>query len=374
MTLEHIYKEGIDKINKIYDIFKDYFGEDRVDLQNIITLEEVKDKGGEYYLNNLTSSESPFIIVHFPLVTVRNEYNQSVEIKNLWAKVSLTFKGRIMYGFSLNRTHYPVLHWMADYMHSHVSGIYKSNLTVFSSPCLGEGPIKSTITSLGYNYSEELWLLFCRELDVYVGVESIAGVPYRKMANIAEAANNRNSVYISDFTSDVRFNVPRAFKHIIDGFIPYIISSRKLKFNYCNGIFNIAMDYFDYHLTISNLFIEWFNDYYNNVDNSITLNTLRENEIIIPVNISGRKIYKHKNSVRVELNSVENTKILTFKGKDILLEIDYDNIHLEEASHVLNKLLSNKILRIILMIINYKYGRKENKENTASCVSIEYLL
>ena len=38
------YDEGVAKIHRVYDIFKDFFGEDKVDIQNMYTLQEVKDR------------------------------------------------------------------------------------------------------------------------------------------------------------------------------------------------------------------------------------------------------------------------------------------------------------------------------------------
>ena len=67
---------------------------------------------------------------------------------------------------------------------SHVHGIPFNRFTDFKSPCLGSGPIKSTVATLALGYDEAIRQLFCLELDKYVRVESIAGIPYRYLEKI----------------------------------------------------------------------------------------------------------------------------------------------------------------------------------------------
>ena len=54
-------------INDVYEVFKEYYGEDRVDLQN-----------------------NERILVHFPRVTVTNENDQSVEVTDLYIRTKIT--------------------------------------------------------------------------------------------------------------------------------------------------------------------------------------------------------------------------------------------------------------------------------------------
>lgn len=351
------YTEGIEKINKIYEVFKDYYGEERVDLQNIMDKQDFLAK------STIRDAEYPFIIVHFPEVTVTNENNDSVLVKDLWAKVIITFNGKIHSGFSLNRSTYQYSHWVSDYMHSHIPGIPKTNITTFLSPCLGSGPIKNTIASLAGHFDEALWSLFCRELDVYTRTESLSGGPYRRMTNIGSAERS-NYHYITDFDINIAYTYDNFELGNLKRFILYLIDKDVLKFNFDNGTYSLAMDWYDYYITISDVFIEWYNKMYNEREMSHTLEDLISMEIIVPVEIRDRHIFK-ATGVSAISQSMSRTRVLRFKGHDVLLHIEpaetADDVHIY---HVLNKYISANILRTLLTIINYKYGRENTESAT----------
>ena len=348
---EKAYEEGINKINKVFEIFKDYFTEERVDLQNVISFDTYRTK------NSLTEEHFPFIIVHFPEVTIINEHDDSTLLKNLWAKVQINFEGKIVSGFSLNRSTYQYTHWVSDYMHSHISGIPKDDVSRFISPCLGSGPIRDTIASLAGHYDESLWYLFCRELDVYTRTESLTGGPYRRMVNIGNI--NSTSGYIYSFSNPTNYHIPWIEDKLSD-FITYLINKNVLSFNYSNNTYSIAMNYYDYYITISNVFIEWYNTRFNEKIYRDSLSVLLDSDVIVPVKIINGEIRRLNNSSNHRIERLNGRKVLTFKGNDILLEIEAPLIEETDISYLLNVNLATSILRTILAIINYKYGRQTN--------------
>lgn len=364
---EKAYNEGIEKINSIYEVFKDYYDESRVDLQNIVDIDTFK---SHYRVteNDIIADDSnyiPFIIVHFPEVTVTNEFDDSVLIKDLWAKVKVTFKGTIVSGFSLNRSTYTKAQWDSDYMHSHISGIPKHNIENFLSPCLGTGPIKDTISSLSIVNDLALWSLFCRELDVYTKTESISGVPYRRMSNIG-THNVNGIILINDWFYNITFSYNIVSNDFWKDFITYLLNKDILKFNYINNTYGIAMSGYEYYITISNVFIEWYNDKFNKKEYSMSMGDLIDKKIIIPVHIINRKMYNIANSLSV-IRNVENKKVLSFKGRDILLHIDMgENSNTLNIYHILNLDIATGILRTLLTIVNHKYGRETNNNSSTS--------
>lgn len=368
------YNRFLENINNVYDIFKDYYGEDRVDLIDVIS-EDSYIRINTGLLPCLPSNKRPYILVYFPEVTITNEHNISTDIKKLWAKIVIDEEGRLIGGFSLNRSNYTLLHWNADYMHSHIPGIPKQNLQSFTTPCLGSGPIRDTIASLNGHYDESLWMLFCRELDVYTKVESLEGVPYRRISSIVQYANSQNCLdrYLYGFSEKVTFNLDNSTSKIIKEFIPYLIDSKLFIFNYYNGSYGIAMDWFDYYIKISNIFIEWFNQYYNEGNKDVTYNTLLSKNIIHKVEISGREIYTFSKS-RLPASEAKGKKVLTFKGQDILLEIEGEENNEIHWSHLLNSSISTYILRLLITLINYKYGRETSKGtgDNASVQKVRY--
>lgn len=210
-TINELRQKLSTDVLNVYEVFKNYFGEENVDLQDIPDEERVVDM--IYACTDITNIETsfpieisdadydsiasrfrsakPFILVHWPTVTVTNEYNRSITIKDLYAKIKLDCEGRIPTenrGFLLNRATYSVEQWVSSYMHSHIAQIPKDNLERFQEPCLGSGPIIDTINSLKADITEGFdeirWMLFCEELSRYVTVESIAGVPYNHLENV----------------------------------------------------------------------------------------------------------------------------------------------------------------------------------------------
>lgn len=375
MTKEEFYDRGIVKINEVYQIFKDHFTEDRVDLRNILSKEtfcnRCIDLGNDNY--NLNEGDSPYIIVHFPVVTITNEYNDSVTIKDLWAKVFLTYRGTMKFGFLLNRSHYPISHWKSDYMHSHIPGIPKNRISNFLSPCLGSGPIRDTISSLISGYDELLWQLFCRELEVYVTVESIAGVPYRRLRNIGTSDYRRTLVERGRFCNHYFYGYSNNAlpKSLLKNFIKYLIDNKCFKFNFNGASYSIAMSSFDYYIHISNIFIEWYNEKFNNKETTVPYSELISKDVIFKVDIIDNTIYH--SSVPITNNESRGGVVLTFKDRPINLIIENDN-EVVECSHVLNPNIATAILRSMLALINYKYGREENRntEGTDNTSNTQY--
>lgn len=375
MTKEEFYDRGIVKINEVYQIFKDHFTEDRVDLRNILSKETFCNRcinpGNDSY--TVDEGDSPYIIVHFPVVTITNEYNDSVTIKDLWAKVFLTYKGTMKFGFLLNRSHYPISHWKSDYMHSHIPGIPKHRISDFLSPCLGTGPIRDTISSLISGYDELLWQLFCRELEVYVTVESIAGVPYRRLKNIGETDYRSTLIRRDCFCTEYkyRYNNSALSKNVLRKFIKYLIDKKHLKFNFNGTSYSIAMSSFDYYVNVSNIFIEWYNEEFNNKGITVPYSELIAKNVIFKVDIIDNTIYH--SSVPPTNNENRRGVVLTFKDKPVNLVIE-DGNEVVECSHVLNPKIATAILRSILAIINCKYGREENRntEGTDNTSNTQY--
>lgn len=168
--VETLYRELLELPRAVTEIFNDFYSEERVDLQPIsledfINLLETNNlyeivgntsdfANTQYYrghadsnlLNNfrvaagsmsLVTNESIFdryvnyikefignrwfidipIIIHFPHVTIRNEYDRTIEVDNLWAKVPVTWEGEGKGWFKMNRSEYDVVHMQSDYMH-----------------------------------------------------------------------------------------------------------------------------------------------------------------------------------------------------------------------------------------------------------------
>lgn len=375
--IQEIYNIYTSKILEILEIFNDYYGEDRVDLQNLPSLEKfeeylnVDNNDEEHSLLSINTRynleefvdifNESFILVHFPKVKVENEFGKFVFIEGLFAKIDLTYNGLIKGNFQLNRSKYTLNQLYSDYMHSHIPGIPIHDFTNFLNPCLGIGPIRNTISNLCIAYDKDYWALFCLELDKYTQVESISGGPYRRLENIngGDLAKDYTNIRCAKLTPPP---FPRMGKILKDFYI-YILNNINLKYNYIKGSYTIGIDSTKFVISISNIFIAWYNNKYKNLDYAEPLRSLLENNILV------KRIYKD-NNLYYKLQSYtsrpdtdvleyEGKYICKFKGEPQLLQItdkDTTRNNLDNHVLVLHKNIINFIYILFTASANILYG------------------
>ena len=430
--IERLYQKSNGRISQVYEVFKDYFDEERVDIQGIPTLESFKQRLiNSYYsafisktaiinsnawneaseqdkeiikallaegvLNTvITSDETVFkymfpfllecyngtgarvahIIVHFPEVRVSNEHDKYVDIKELYARVKVTERGNIEGTFGLLRADYPLSHIYADYAHSHIPGL-TLNRDGFLSPCLGTGPINRTILSLVEEFDLSIWMLFCRELDTYVTVESLAGGPHRRLENIT--GDRRLRKLPQRFSDSVRRKISHLWERKnlpmeeLHNFIVYLLGKDVIKFNRNNGAYNLAMGYKDYIVNISNAFIHYVNNYVErNPTNEVlfSLNNLTSIGVLNPYAIKNGEIYAFSNNgYSADGYLRENGKtLLIFKESEVRLNI-YNDISREEDNtvYLLDFNLCEAILTNLIVYLNYANGKTHSNAQVGSC-------
>lgn len=373
-----MYNSIIEKPNILYGIFCDFFGEEFVDMQGCPTLEEyinwvsigrteesIMDTDiivPESLLSNI------FILVRFPEVRVTNENDRFIDIWELYAKVPITFDGKIKSnGFLLNRAEYDMFQFKNNYLHSHISCIPTYDFTSFQTPCLGRGPIRATITTLATEEFDELrWQLFCLELSKYVQVESLAGGPYIRMENLGKKTlkavsrtwTMQNEDCIPKFRSLKRSN--------IKDFVKWVLFRKKLKFDFSNGTYGIGMSFTDWIIFISNEFIEWYNLQHANRLLSYSYHDLLNDGLLFRGIINNSIIYsKSSNSSLENPSRYIGRRICKFKGNDVVLTIRDVNEANDNMSTFINIPLAEHIYKCILEIVNYEYGNNNTETQTS---------
>lgn len=407
--IEELYNSLMDRPLRVLSIFNDFFGEDKVDMQGYLSLDEFKsyikteplatyipdgsiadmssndwsmlrtfaitdipENQVEKVVNVLTNSTTVkerigdaefndiFILVHFPHVRVTNEHDRFVDINHLWAKVKVWYNGTLNGKFTLNRSEYTMLHIRSDYMHSHISGIPTRDFTSFQNPCTGSGPINGTISTLNIDYDEDMWNMFCLELSKYVTVESIAGRPYRYLEKLGtgnmETDVNRFVTYLSPVYYGDALNSGKMRE-----FVRYFINLKKLKFNYVNGSYSIGMPFIEFIVLISNEFIKWYNDQFNKKELTTEFAELKRVGILKECIIDNGKIYYDRYGSDVsEYVQYVGKKVCMFKGREITVDItDIAEVRNENKSIILNTHAALYILATILKVLNYRYGRSK---------------
>lgn len=389
-----LYNTLLSKVNAVYNIFSNFYGEDRVDLQAIISKETVIGWGnGRLKINpNIsfaTLSDSiersaacnppsiPFILIYFPQVTITNEYGDSVDITELYAKVCIDYKGSLCGKFGLNRAEYTTDQMKSNYMHSHVDVIPRNNFTEFRTPCTGTGPINNTICTLNRGYDEDFWNLFCLELSKYVTVESIVGTPYHRLTTIG-AENNTTTHELRSFYNKYVYSSDEPTIKLINSFTRHIIEEKILKFRFETDTYTLATSFVETTVTLSNEFIKWYNVNFfkeanNNTDNihaefHHNIGMLFSMCFLFKGIVTANKIVVIDNDVQnlVETyTNLEGTRICMFKGSAVTLHIITSNTRVtdDNKSILLNNNIISFIIFRILRILNYRYGR-EKKINT----------
>lgn len=260
---------------------------------------------------------------------------------------------------------------------SHVNGIPFDRFTEFRSPCLGSGPIKNTVATLAVGYDEAIWQLFCLELDKYVRVESIFGVPYRYLEKISTRGDTTRGE--TDFS--MRFTSFNDYSNIFSkedmkDFVRYLIRGKKLKFNFIGGSYGFAMSYLDYRILISNEFIRWFNLRYNLGKTTSRYDDLIDRKILKECIINNGKIHYLRNSTNNggrNYYSYEGANVCTFKGKPVNIHIVDNSVDTLNKTVLVNAGIAEEIAKAVLTIVNYKYGREERGEEAGIGTPAIYL-
>lgn len=414
--------------NQILQFFQDFFGEGRVDMQGFLTEDELyiylsvnpvgtfmecSDIIGSSAYQNMNKEDrdiinlfwtaegannetvvsdsalakyflpvikeriadllfsSLFILIYFPTVRITNEFDKYVDIKELWLKVPFNWRGKGKGYFGVNRSNYPLNQFKHGYMHSHVSCIPKGNFESFQTPCTGRGPINSTLSTLAIGYDEAIWQLLCLELDRYVRVESIDGVPHHRLENIPapEMGDAKDKFPMQSLRGAVHYNSifgREQFKL----FIKYLLETKKIRFNYNNGSYGLGMSFIDTVVLISNEFINWYNTEYNKHTFDLSYANLVSSGVIKECIITNGKVYISRPVRRGSSDDYQRyvgKKICTFKGREITLTIDGVLSPEEESlnrTRILNLQYIEAIVCSILRILNYGYGREERSETS----------
>lgn len=327
----------------------------------------IKEKIANTMFNDL------FILIYFPTVRITNEYDKYVDIKELWLKVPFNWMGKGKGYFGVNRSNYPLNQFKHEYMHSHVSSIPRNNFENFQTPCTGRGPINSSLSTLAIGYDEAIWQLLCLELDRYVRVESIDGVPHRRLENIPAPEMEMGDAKDKFSMQSLRGVVPWSGvfgREQFKLFIKYLLENKKIRFNYSNGSYGIGMSFIDTVVLISNEFISWYNTEYNKHTFDISYADLVSTGVINECIITNGKVYIPRPVRRNSSDDYQRyvgRKICTFKGRDITLTIDGVLSSEEESlnrTRILNLQYIEAIVCSMLRILNYGYGREERSETS----------
>lgn len=363
---------------KVLQVFTEYFSEDLVDsnlssykeivkrLDGVVTEDAYKNESLPWLItmcDNVVSSQLN-VIVRFPRVTVTNEHNNSIDITELYAKISVDCDFCEPIVLKMMRTEYSLEQWASGYSHSHISGLC-SDSSDWKNPCLGSGPLvttrnKVTIPNITIDERLEYLGLFCYELDKYVRVESIEGIPYNHLESVGLGDNK---IVLGNNAVDWYY-FRGTTKLMLEDFYKYFISEYDFKFSYINGQYIVGESLPRLLMKMSQHFAVWYNrEGYNKYKKSLEYLT---EHILVKYKISNEQIYTEGRRVTqeyIDAINAENREMLVFKGKPVILRI-YGSAKSSSELYLLNANIFDLFYTRILTIVNYEYREEKGGETS----------
>lgn len=291
-------------------------------------------------------------IIWYPEITVTNEREDSITIKDLYVYFDISPDNCIS-SIYMRRGTMTTTEVAYRYVHSHCPSlsftIEKTRPTMnMMSCCLGRSPLNHTLIRL-LNSKEDMdiWKLFFMEIDRYAHTESLSGGPYVKMSYLTNSTPFRRLSHvvrqdILDYQGEPRgYNLLKPFLN--EYLNTQSIYSNGLKFAWDNDRYSLAMSPDDYFLDISNKFIKWYND------TSIKCHKPDLDAIIdkSPYCIKDGSLYTARD-MGTQINEADGAHVGWFKGKEVTLKIIRNEntqdrkltlIRYELASYVLSRIL-----------------------------------
>ena len=382
-TIEELRHEVLDKAEEVYGIFRDFFGDDFVDLQvGNRTLHNEDFLPSGVTMDTLSTSDIP----NEHIEVMKNMLASTLSIVVWWPEVTgINTLGTIPYeqpGFLLKRATYNMTQLTCGYLHSHIPhASIGASLADWKSPCLGRGPIRGTIMSLKSDYNDTMWMLFCQELSMYVTVESLTGVPYKRLEDVGAVNENAsyNDYHFMRMNNRELFGLPKpsdmsceAYADWLRRFTEYYLRHNHLSIGYNSKEFEINMPFFNFIIDISNACIEFL----NLTSNQQEVANFFTGEVLLKARISGTTISTQARRSRTDISNVVGMDILTFKDAVRTLRVFEDTSSADQSETVLfDCQVAQYILKNILKVINYRYKNEHtNRRQESSAQTYQRVL
>lgn len=286
------------------------------------------------------------IIIKFPHETITNEFGKKVDIYDFFVKVNIRYNGTY-HGMSAIKSTYTEDQFYSGYVHSHCPSVRQdeSGIKEWRSMCFGSGPINSTMRILSDpNHDSRVWVALASELRQWVRTESTDGGPYFRMEHIS----NKYERVLSAQPSRPNTATKTWLKPLIKSYL----RAERLKVGYIGKQYCLGTTFAEWLIDFSKYALAW------GEKNGVTIPTVDtliiNNKIcVVSGNQNSRDRYAH----------LIGSQVLTFKGEAVNLKI----IQGEKVEHMnlISYPLGLYIIKNILNIINYNYGRTEANRVTS---------
>lgn len=280
---------------------------------------------------------SSTVLIKFNEITLKNENNKTHTIYDTFVRVNL-LPHEIIDCFKLVRASVTKSEYRQNYSHSHANGgIFK-----FCVCCLGTGPINETITRLKSRFVDSkkyLIDIFCFELDNYLKVESLTGVPYHKL----EELSNAESVLLTNFKN---VYLVRDLSLLMKDFYKWILleHNKELYFTINYGKILLGMTFAEIMVTFTNLFNKYLEE--NNINRNDVLNYF----INSTISSLGCTIFNN-----TDITIPNNSLVCIFKNEKIFSK-EITTVNPNEIL-ILDPSIVGTLINEILIFLNFNYEK-----------------
>ena len=303
---------------------EEIFGENNVEFQLEKNIENdyIEDYSNEDFIGH--------IYIYIPEKTITNEEGFCHKIFSCYIKINVKKDFRVG-GFNFTRSSISNREANKGYLFSHCSAIsvnavrhaQADNLyyDLWRSPCLGTGPIVTSLSRLQVTFSEENWKIFLNDLDSYFEVESITGVPYILMGSLYNNENSNSSVTLGAQYTDIDNN-REVTKTFLQEFCEYLMHEDWYKeFSYNTSFGKIeatVTDLIDCYLKTTKMLEDF-------IDITMTKDTERGTlykQYLIPYNsIYGTALIYQRTSSDSNYSDIHYDMGFTFKGNNVIFTV-----------------------------------------------------
>lgn len=264
------------------------------------------------------------LFIYWPEVTISNEEDQHIDIKDLFCRVPLFYKGmsfRESEYITFLKTTYTKVQWDCGYIHSHTQPL-DSDYMKFRHVCLGTGPIKNTVHTLQRRPTDDMAAnLFFWELDKVAHVESLRGVPYFRLSTVTE-----QEAYEPINTLDrhnTMFQFLKKGKFYKDLFTSFI-KATPIPFGFKDGNYVLGCSFTDFAILFSNYYKKWKDA----IEEAAKLELVTPSTVLElplkPYILKDGELYQTRGMSRSERRIPSSPRAFEFNGKSFVLTVIED--------------------------------------------------
>ena len=136
------------------------------------------------------------LLLKYGNITIKNSFGIKHQIRDLYVSIPFNAEGGIVGKILGTRTTLSTKEMYNRYLHSHLPSIHDSEEfpVKFQSFCLGSGELGKLRHIMGIEFDITNVFLLFTHLDIFVGWESLEGVPYKKIGELENMNKVGNTV------------------------------------------------------------------------------------------------------------------------------------------------------------------------------------